>query len=267
MIPERHRQIGELFDAALKLPAHQRAEFLQHACAGDDDLRREVESLLDSHDNAGELLAAPAFVVAAKALAAAEDRDPSLLGHHIGGYQILSFLGRGGMGEVYCAQDLKLGREVALKVLTTTASKDPGYRLRFEEEARLPSRLNHVNIVTIYGVGEEGDVPFIAMEFVQGRTLRQVLADGPIPVKSALDLAIQIADALVAAHAGGVVHRDLKPENVMVTSEGLVKVLDFGLAKHQIATSRGGFGEGDGEARSSLTHSGAILGTVGYMSP
>ena len=154
-----------------------------------------------------------------------------MVGRQLGPYKILSLLGAGGMGEVYRARDVKLGREVALKVLARSAASDPAYLQRFEEEARLASVLNHPNIVTIYGVGEEGDIAYIAMELVRGRTLRELLAARALRVGEVLDLAAPLADALAAAHASGIVHRDLKPENVMVTSEGLLKVLDFGLAK------------------------------------
>ena len=186
-------------------------------------------------------------------------------GRQLGGYQILSLLGVGGMGEVYRARDLKLGREVALKVLAKSAAPDPSYLQRFEEEARLASVLNHPNIVTIYGVGEEGDIAFIAMELVRGLTLRALLADGVLRIGEVLDLAAPLADALAAAHDSGIVHRDLKPENVMVTAEGLVKVLDFGLAKRPRGLAD--FAEDQVETRVALTQDGMILGTVNYMSP
>ena len=147
--------------------------------------------------------------------------DPgAFAGRHLGGYEILSLLGAGGMGEVYRARDVKLGREVALKVLARPAASDPAYLQRFEEEARLASVLNHPNIVTIYGVGEEGDIAYIAMELVRGRTLRELLAERALRVGEVLDLAAPLADALAAAHASGIMHRDLKPENVMVTVRG-----------------------------------------------
>ena len=188
-------------------------------------------------------------------------------GRHLGGYEILSLLGAGGMGEVYRARDVKLGREVALKVLARPAGSDPAYLQRFEEEARLASALNHPNIVTIYGVGEAGDIAYIAMELVRGRTLREVLAERPLRVGEVLDLAAPLADALAAAHASDIMHRDLKPENVMVTSEGLVKVLDFGLAKHPVRLDSLAHAQDDVATRAALTHDGTILGTVGYMSP
>ncbi|MET0165667.1 MAG: protein kinase [Vicinamibacterales bacterium] len=188
-------------------------------------------------------------------------------GRHLGGYEILSLLGAGGMGEVYRARDVKLGREVALKVLARPAGSDPAYLQRFEEEARLASALNHPNIVTIYGVGEEGDIAYIAMELVRGRTLREVLAERALRVGEVLDLAAPLADALAAAHASDIMHRDLKPENVMVTSEGLVKVLDFGLAKHPVRLDSLVHAQDDVATRAALTHDGMILGTVGYMSP
>ena len=194
--------------------------------------------------------------------------DPgAFAGRQLGGYEILSLLGAGGMGEVYRARDVKLGREVALKVLARSAGSDPAYLQRFEEEARLASVLNHPNIVTIYGVGEEGDIAYIAMELVRGRTLRELLAERALRIGEVLDLAAPLADALAAAHASGIVHRDLKPENVMVTSEGLVKVLDFGLAKHPVRLDSLDHAQDDVATRAALTHDGMILGTVGYMSP
>ena len=188
-------------------------------------------------------------------------------GRQLGGYQILSLLGAGGMGEVYRARDVKLGREVALKLLARSAAGDPAYLRRFEEEARLASVINHPNIVTIYGVGEDGDITYIAMELVQGRTLREFLAGHSLRIGEVLDLAAPLADAIAAAHAGGIVHRDLKPENVMVTSEGLVKVLDFGLAKRPRGIEAPDDAEDCVTTRAALTHEGTILGTVGYMSP
>ncbi len=194
--------------------------------------------------------------------------DPgAFAGRHLCGYEILSLLGVGGMGEVYRARDVRLGREVALKVIARSAAGDPAYLRRFEEEARLASVLNHPNIVTIYGVGEEGDIAFIAMELVRGRTLRTLLAERALPVREVLDLAAPLADALAAAHASDIMHRDLKPENVMVTPGGVVKVLDFGLAKHPPGLDRLSRVQGDMATRAALTHDGMILGTVGYMSP
>jgi serine/threonine protein kinase len=188
-----------------------------------------------------------------------------LSGRHIGGYQILARLGAGEMGEVYRAKDLKLGREVALKVLAASIADNPAYLRRFEDEARSASVLNHPNIVTIYGVGEDGPIAFIAMELVQGRTLRDLCAGDGRSLKGVIDIAVQLAYALAAAHGSGIVHRDLKPENVMVTPDGLVTVLDFGLARRQ-----DGILPAQADhlvTQAALTHAGMILGTVGYMSP
>ena len=171
------------------------------------------------------------------------------------------------MGEVYRARDVKLGREVALKVLPRPAAIDSAYLQRFEEEARIASVLNHPNIVTIYGVGEEDAIAYIAMELVRGRTLRALLGERSLRVGEVLDLAAPLADALAAAHASGIVHRDLKPENVMVTVEGLVKVLDFGLAKRPRGIDSSDYPEDQVATRAALTQDGMILGTVGYMSP
>ncbi len=186
-------------------------------------------------------------------------------GTRLGTYEVLGAIGAGGMGEVYRGRDVRLGRLVALKIIAASENADPARLRRFEEEARSASVLNHPNIVTIYGVGEEGDVAYIAMEIVEGRTLRDVLAGPPFTIPAALAVAVQLADALVAAHAADIVHRDLKPENVMVTAEGTVKVLDFGLARRQESSIQ----EVNDQVatRVALTMNGAILGTVGYMSP
>jgi serine/threonine-protein kinase len=188
-------------------------------------------------------------------------------GTRVGVYEITGLIGAGGMGEVYRARDVTLGREVALKVLVRAVADDPAYLERFEEEARLASGLNHPNIVTIYGVGEVDGVAYIAMELVRGRTLRELLGGRALRVGEALDLAAPLADALAAAHSSGIVHRDLKPENVMVTPEGLVKVLDFGLAKRPRGLDSADGAEDRIATRAVVTQSGMILGTVGYMSP
>ncbi len=187
-------------------------------------------------------------------------------GTHLGPYEIASPLGRGGMGEVYRAKDTRLGREVAVKVLPASLSGDPDRLRRFEQEARAASALNHPNIVTVYDIGQAGSASYIAMEFVEGKTLREIFTLGPLPTKSLLRVAAQAADGLAKAHAAGIVHRDLKPENVMITKDGLVKILDFGLAK---LTQQEVQNEAETRAQTLGlgTEPGVILGTVGYMSP
>jgi serine/threonine protein kinase/Tol biopolymer transport system component len=184
-------------------------------------------------------------------------------GTRLGPYEILSPLGAGGMGEVYRARDTRLKREVAVKVLSETLSADADRRKRFEQEARSASALNHPNIVTIHDIGSSDSTVYIAMELVQGRTLREVVQDGPLPGKRLLDLSCQLADGLARAHSAGIVHRDLKPENVMVTKDGVAKILDFGLAKLHRETSA----TGDSATAVQETQPGTVLGTVGYMSP
>ena len=187
-------------------------------------------------------------------------------GARLGPYEIVSTLGAGGMGEVYRARDTRLGREVAIKVLPEAVALDPARLRRFEQEARSASALNHPNIVTIYDVGREGGISYIAMERIEGASLRERLAGGPLPVRSALDVGSQIASGLAKAHAVGLVHRDLKPENVMITSDGLVKILDFGLAKLSAAPSAAELAS-HLPTETRATEPGVILGTVGYMSP
>jgi serine/threonine protein kinase/Tol biopolymer transport system component len=189
-------------------------------------------------------------------------------GMRLGPYEIVSPLGAGGMGEVYRARDARLGREVAIKVLPVGLASDPERLKRFEREARSASSLNHPNIVTIYDIGSADSVSYIAMELVQGESLRAAMLEGPLPVRQLLQIAVQIADGLAKAHAAGIVHRDLKPENVMVTEDGLVKILDFGLAKlTQPDSSGSGSRLTQGPTVSGGTEEGLILGTVGYMSP
>jgi eukaryotic-like serine/threonine-protein kinase len=186
-------------------------------------------------------------------------------GTRLGPYEVLSPLGAGGMGEVWRARDSRLQREVAIKVLPADVSADSGRLKRFEKEARAASALNHPNIVTIYDIGQTDSVSWIAMERVEGKTLREVLFGGTLPIKRLLPIAAQIADGLARAHEVGIVHRDLKPENVMVTRDGLVKILDFGLAK--LSTAGSGCDEGSQLPTETGTSPGVVLGTVGYMSP
>ena len=183
----------------------------------------------------------------------------------LGSYEILSPLGAGGMGEVYRARDARLGRDVAVKVLPSALAGDTDRLKRFEKEARAASSLNHPNIVTIYDIGEAGGTAFIAMELVDGETLRELLADGPVATKRLQAVAAQVADGLAKAHGAGIVHRDLKPENVMVTRDGFVKILDFGLAKLTEPEERDG--RTHAPTMSGETAAGVVMGTAGYMSP
>ena len=264
MQAERWKEIDRLFDAVLERQPSERASFLAEACVGDDELRREVESLLDAHERAGKFIEAPAVQVAAKAVVAGGDAF-STIGRTIGPYRVLSFLGAGGMGEVYLAEDQRLGRRVALKLLPSEFTNDPERIRRFEREARAASALNHPNIVTIYEIGQSDGVCFIATELVEGRTLRDFMpATGP-KLKDALQIMAQVADALSAAHAAGIVHRDVKPENIMLRPDGYVKVLDFGLAK--LIEPAGIPGSSHKKSMVESTDTGAVLGTVAYMSP
>ncbi|HEV2666352.1 MAG TPA: protein kinase [Blastocatellia bacterium] len=271
MKPERWKQIEELYDAALKLEASRRAAFLDQACADDEELRREVASLLASDAQAGSFLAAPAAEVLARSVAAGI--VPSLIGRRIGHYQTQSLLGAGGMGEIYLAEDTRLGRKVAIKLLPPEFTADAGRVRRFAQEARAASALNHPNIITIHEIGEasteNGTTHYIVTEYVEGETLRQRMANAPlgrIEVSEAIDIALQIAAALSAAHEAGIMHRDIKPENVMVRRDGLVKVLDFGLAKLTEPPPPVIDSQAETLARNS-TDTGVVMGTPRYMSP
>jgi eukaryotic-like serine/threonine-protein kinase len=205
--PERYRKAGHLYHAALEVEPDARAAFLDGACGGDEELRREVESLLTAHDKVGNYFAAPALEVAAGLLA--DRKNPSMMGQSLSHYRVHSLIGAGGMGEVYLAEDLQLGRKVALKFLPKEFTEDRERVRRFAQEARATSSLNHPNIVTIFEVGEVDGRHFIATEYVDGQTLRERFTGAPLELHEALDVSAQIASALGAAHEAGIVHREL----------------------------------------------------------
>ena len=229
MKAERWQQVERLYHDSLERDAHERAAFLAEACAGDEGLRREVESLLAYEARAENFIESPALEVAAKMMA--EDTS-ELAGQAINHYKVISRLGAGGMGEVFLAEDTRLERRVALKFLPTHLTQDKRHLQRFQQEARAVAALSHPNVCVIHEVLETGEGRHcIVMEYVEGATLRERIAGGRMTVSESLDAAIQVAAALTSAHAAGVVHRDIKPENVMFRGDGYVKVLDFGLAK------------------------------------
>jgi predicted ATPase/serine/threonine protein kinase/predicted negative regulator of RcsB-dependent stress response len=289
-VDKRWQEIERIYHAARELGGTARAEFLAKACAGDSDLHREIESLLAHADQAGSFLESPAIEVAATSLLAdgslPERSSPAFEpGAMIAHYRVTGKLGEGGMGVVYEAEDTRLGRRVALKFLPVEAGlsrhsesgglkpplqPDPKALERFRREARAAAALNHPNICTIHEIAEHQGAPFIAMELVEGSSLRQVISEGPLETERLLAIATQTARALAAAHAKGVTHRDLKPENIMVCAQSgsgdpLVKILDFGLAKIQRPVPLGN--ESTAGASTLVTTTGAIMGTVGYMSP
>ncbi len=269
-MPERWAQIEHLYHAALEREPSGRAVFLDEACAGDDDLRREVASLLAYEGQTASFIEAPVLEVAARELAdeslsAAENHQPANAPSQIGAYQILSLLGRGGMGEVWLAHDPRLSRKVAIKLLPAEFTQDAERVRRFEQEARAASALNHPNIITIHEIGEIEGTHYLVTEFIDGETLRQRMARLPMELNEALDTAVQVAGALAEAHAAGIMHRDIKPENIMLRRDGLVKVLDFGLAK---LTGRVMTVDNRAPTQSLIhTEPGLIIGTVQYMSP
>ena len=305
MTPERWEQIEPIYHAALEQAPEERGAFLDEACAGDAELGREIAALLACDDRAEHFIEKPALEVAARALAASP--QPSLappMPTQISSYRILAPLGRGGMGEVYLALDTRLGRKVALKLLPARFTTQADRVRRFEQEAHAVSALNHPNIITLHEIGEAtqeaGGTHYIVTEYIEGETLRQHLKNAPqqrLQPDAALEIAVQIAAALATAHENGIIHRDIKPENVMLRKDGIVKVLDFGLAKlTEVRNAEWGVRSEDAErmrsgergmrnedadslAQSAQHHphsaipnphstgSGAMLGTPRYMSP
>jgi len=279
MEPERWLRVEQLYHSALKVAADQRATFLKTECQNDDDLREEVESLLECEKSSADFIESPAFDVAAKLMAEdnadEQSTDPMPFGAVARRFRILEKLGGGGMGVVYKAEDTKLRRSVALKFLPPEFSRDPRALERFQREAHAASALNHPNICTVYDVNESQGQPFIAMELLEGQTLERRIGAQPLPTAELLELAIQISDALNAAHARGIIHRDIKPSNIFVTARGQPKILDFGLAKlqepetpdQQQSISEQPRQEPEWNPNLTLTRTGMAIGTAGYMSP
>jgi eukaryotic-like serine/threonine-protein kinase len=264
MEPELWQRITNLFDEAMTRGPKERIAFLEEACEGDRELRQQVERLVKSHEKSGDFLESSAFAVAPELLT--DDRGGTSVGELIGHYRIESLIGIGGMGEVYLARDERLGRKAALKLLPDSLTTDGTQLSRFKNEARSASALNHPNILTVYEIGAEGNRQFIATEFIEGITLRASLACGRLNPHAALDIAVQVASALAAAHEAGVVHRDIKPENIMLRPDGYVKVLDFGIAK--LTEQRLASDDHTGETTAvQQTRPGLVLGTAHYMSP
>jgi Tol biopolymer transport system component len=263
---DRWQRVERLYHAALALDESERTAFLRDASGADEPLRREVESLLAYASGAESFMQAPAIEAVERARIQSDTMSQPLVGQRLGPYEIRSLLGAGGMGDVYRARDTKLGRDVAIKILPHIFIADADRRARFEREARLLAALNHPHIAAIYGFEDRDGIHGLVLELVEGQTLAERLRAGALPIAETLTIARQIAEAVAAAHEKGIVHRDLKPANVVITPDGVVKVLDFGLAK---ARAEG--------AAPVLTHSptitesgtrdGVILGTAAYMSP
>jgi tetratricopeptide (TPR) repeat protein/class 3 adenylate cyclase len=265
---DRFAAVDAILRDALDQPPAARPDYVARACAGDVDLRSAVERLLAAADQADNHVAPGGGVGGAlwNDLAATLAGDAPVIGPgaRLGPYEVVALVGEGGMGRVYRARDPRLARDVALKVLHAPRDGSLGNE-RFGREARAASALNHPNIVTIYDIGDAGGVAFIAMEYLDGGSVRERLAEGRPTLDEALDLAGQIANGLAAAHARGVVHRDVKPGNIMLTAEGSAKIVDFGLAKLEVRTASPG--SGGGRALEPLTAAGAVFGTAAYMSP
>ena len=263
MTPERWHKVSHLYNAALACDAKERTALLNSACAGDPALRREVESLLAQGAPPTAFMDEPALEVVGRML---DQIRPLPVGAELGAFRIEALLGAGGMGEVYRAHDTRLHRTVAIKVLPREFISDPEHRRRFLHEARAASALNHPAIVTLHDMASVDGTDLLVMEYVPGRSLDRLISAKGLPLIQALGYAQQLGGALAAAHAAGIVHRDIKPANVIVTPQGQVKVLDFGLAKLLDRAPQGPESE-TRTAVSLVTEPGRVMGTVAYMSP
>jgi TolB-like protein/Tfp pilus assembly protein PilF len=266
MSGERRALIERLLETAEMLPPEQRAALLDAECGGDAGLRSEVQRLLQLGVGAGSFLERPAVVLAAESGDWLEEAAGFAEGSRIGRYEVIEALGAGGMGEVYRARDTRLGRDVALKFLPRRLSQDAAALERFQREARAASALNHPNICALYDIGEHEGQPYFVMELLEGRTLKQRLAEGPLGARELADIAAQAAAALEAAHGKGIVHRDVKPANIFLTAGGAVKILDFGVAKAMGEPAQDAGGQED-RGGDTLTRTGVLPGTAAYMSP
>ncbi len=264
MNAERWKQVKEIFDAVVELEPGARDRFLERSCESDADLRSDVERLLRSSKEADSFLELPAASQVASAIL--EPKGMLRPGDRFAHYKIIRQIGVGGMGEVYLAEDEKLDRRVAIKILNERFGKTDSHLQRFIREAKAASSLNHPNILVIHEINVGDDANFIVSEYVEGRTLRDLAGGNQVTVAKAIDIALQIAGALAAAHGAGIVHRDIKPENIVVRPDGYVKVLDFGLAKLLKPDNAVG-GVGDETATRNQTAQGVIMGTINYMSP
>jgi hypothetical protein len=254
--PERWQRLRELFEAAVERDASERTAFLDKACRDDQSLRREVETLLDSRGG-GSFLEKPAYEVVPELFES--ETDDALIGSQLGPYTVTSRIGKGGMGIVYLAQDTRLDRPVAIKMLAAQYTSNLQQRERLKREARAAAKFSHPGIATVYALEEFGNNLYIVSEYVRGSTLRQIMKNGPLGFAQTLDVAIQLTRALTAAHEQGIIHRDLKPENIVRTESGVIKILDFGLSRVEP--------KGGAVIDPRLTHRGVFLGTPAYASP
>jgi len=267
MANEKWQQVKQIFQSALEHAPDEREAFLADVCADDNGLRREVEILLVSFEKAGDdsFMQQAAIGEVAEMMVVAENKLE--IGQWLDRYKIISLIGTGGMGEVYLAEDQKLDRQVAIKILNEKFGRDESNLKRFIQEAKAASSLNHPNILVIYEIGENEEANYIVSEFIKGKTLRESFKGKALKLSEVLDVSIQIAGALCTAHEAHLVHRDIKPENIMIRPDGYVKILDFGLAKLVERKNQSFLGLEQSTVRQNQTAKGVIMGTVNYMSP